>query len=163
MVKCGHCKEHHETVAEVRACAVRSGSLPLNKIAASLGITTIADKVVVPSSALIDPAPLPNLESARYAVELDGVWKFYQIDQPQSGKWRGYTFVKVQAGDETFPIRDGAKRAQIITAIRAAGPEQAAKNYGHQLGQCSLCGRTLTNPESIEAGIGPICAGKAGW
>lgn len=27
-------------------------------------------------------------------------------------------------------------------------------------GRCSVCGRTLTNPESIERGIGPVCLGK---
>ena len=27
-------------------------------------------------------------------------------------------------------------------------------------GHCSVCGRTLTEPESIELGIGPICAEK---
>lgn len=36
--------------------------------------------------------------------------------------------------------------------------EQAAQ-YGKQTGVCCQCGRTLTNPDSIEAGIGPICAG----
>jgi hypothetical protein len=30
-------------------------------------------------------------------------------------------------------------------------------------GKCCCCGRTLTTPESISSGIGPICAAKAGW
>jgi hypothetical protein len=30
-------------------------------------------------------------------------------------------------------------------------------------GKCCCCGRTLTTPESIDAGIGPICAQKEGW
>lgn len=30
-------------------------------------------------------------------------------------------------------------------------------------GKCCRCGRKLTTPESIERGIGPECAGKAGW
>jgi hypothetical protein len=37
--------------------------------------------------------------------------------------------------------------------------EQAAE-YGKLYGRCMICGRTLTDPESIERGIGPICAGK---
>lgn len=28
-------------------------------------------------------------------------------------------------------------------------------------GRCCVCGRPLTNPESIDAGIGPECAGKS--
>lgn len=35
--------------------------------------------------------------------------------------------------------------------------EQAAE-FGHKFGVCMCCGRTLTNPESIARGIGPICA-----
>jgi hypothetical protein len=32
----------------------------------------------------------------------------------------------------------------------------------HHEGKCCRCGRKLTVPESIESGIGPECAGKAG-
>ncbi len=30
-------------------------------------------------------------------------------------------------------------------------------------GKCCCCGRQLTDPISIAAGIGPECAGRAGW
>jgi hypothetical protein len=30
-------------------------------------------------------------------------------------------------------------------------------------GSCCVCGRPLTDPESIELGIGPICREKTGW
>ena len=32
-----------------------------------------------------------------------------------------------------------------------------SRDYGVRYGVCAACGRTLTNPESIEYGIGPIC------
>lgn len=35
---------------------------------------------------------------------------------------------------------------------------QLAKIYGHETGSCSVCGRTLSDPLSIQMGIGPICA-----
>ena len=35
---------------------------------------------------------------------------------------------------------------------------ETAKRYGRETGQCCCCARTLTNPDSIAAGIGPICA-----
>jgi hypothetical protein len=35
--------------------------------------------------------------------------------------------------------------------------------YGKRTGACSCCGRELTNGESIDRGIGPICAEKYGW
>ena len=37
---------------------------------------------------------------------------------------------------------------------------QAAEDYGRQWGVCCVCGAVLTNPESIERGIGPICGGR---
>lgn len=42
----------------------------------------------------------------------------------------------------------------------ARDPKAAAIAYGRETGTCACCGRTLTNRESIELGIGPICAGN---
>ena len=41
-----------------------------------------------------------------------------------------------------------------------ANPLETAKKYGKLSGRCCSCGRDLTDPASIEAGIGPICAQK---
>lgn len=38
-------------------------------------------------------------------------------------------------------------------------PEQAAE-FGALYGFCVVCGRTLTDEDSISRGIGPVCAGK---
>ncbi len=35
-----------------------------------------------------------------------------------------------------------------------------AKKFGHEHGFCVVCGRTLTDPTSVQNGIGPICAGR---
>lgn len=35
---------------------------------------------------------------------------------------------------------------------------EQAKEYGAQFGVCCVCARTLTDPTSIDAGIGPVCA-----
>lgn len=42
-------------------------------------------------------------------------------------------------------------------------PRAAAASYGMASGNCGICGRTLTEPESIQRGIGPVCIKKAGW
>jgi hypothetical protein len=39
---------------------------------------------------------------------------------------------------------------------------QLAKIYGHETGTCSICARTLSDPLSIQMGIGPICAKRLG-
>lgn len=35
-----------------------------------------------------------------------------------------------------------------------------AARLGRLHGACMVCGRTLTDPNSVERGIGPVCAGK---
>lgn len=45
----------------------------------------------------------------------------------------------------------------------AENPAEAAERYGRKTGECSCCGRELTDPASIAAGIGPICATKWGF
>lgn len=37
---------------------------------------------------------------------------------------------------------------------------EEAKAIGHQYGQCCVCGADLSDPKSVEAGIGPVCAKK---
>jgi len=45
----------------------------------------------------------------------------------------------------------------------AADPKQAAIAYGKEWGICCVCNRTLTDPISVQNGIGPICAERFGW
>lgn len=40
---------------------------------------------------------------------------------------------------------------------------EAACAYGLRTHTCGICGRELTNDDSIKIGIGPICRGKMGW
>ena len=51
-------------------------------------------------------------------------------------------------------------KAVIMAA--ADDPLAAAIRYGRETGNCSCCGRELTDPASIEAGIGPVCRDKFG-
>jgi len=104
-------------------------------------------------------AAAPAVAAGRYALIQDGVTKFYRVDRPTEGKWAGYVFVKVQAGDDFWPIK-GAGKDAILAAI-AADPDALAR-YGRELGICGVCGRTLTDEESRARGIGPVCLEKGG-
>lgn len=42
-------------------------------------------------------------------------------------------------------------------------PKEAAVAYGRATGRCSVCGRELTDPESIAKSLGPICEQLMGW
>jgi len=54
---------------------------------------------------------------------------------------------------------------QIATELQeiADDPRGVAIRHGKATGICCCCGRELTDPQSIAAGIGPICADKWGF
>jgi hypothetical protein len=52
---------------------------------------------------------------------------------------------------------------QQTIMLAANDPLNAAIRYGKVSGECSCCGRELTDSQSIERGIGPVCARKFGW
>ncbi len=106
--------------------------------------------------------PLPDVPAGRYAVEHEGVLKFYRVDKPTEGRWAGFTFLKVQASDELHPIKNFDYKRTILTEI-AIDPKAASERYGQELGHCGICGRTLTDEESRAIGIGPVCRSNSDW
>lgn len=157
-ITCGNCKASHSSVEAVRACytgqtvGVALGGA--KKVYARVNPTPAAPLAVVSTEDLIE---------GRYAVEFEGKLRFFKIDMPSSGRWVGYTFVKEQAGDEEWPVRQTARRNGVIAAIKTQGVKASALLYGTELGHCGICGRTLTDEDSRARGIGPVCAEKTGW
>jgi hypothetical protein len=105
-----------------------------------------------------------TLPSGNYAVQNEqNEWRFYRVNWGRpDGRWAGRIFLEAQASDEMHEIRKSDVKNSILEKI-AANPKEAAIEYGRQIGRCSICNRTLTDENSIAAGIGPICAGKRGW
>lgn len=56
---------------------------------------------------------------------------------------------------------DEATRDKVLEAM--ADPLASAVAYGKKFGRCAVCNRELTDEESIERGIGPVCAERMGW
>jgi Family of unknown function (DUF6011) len=107
----------------------------------------------------------PKVPEGHYAIERDGQVKFYKVNHGKSGsRWDGYVFLDVQASDVYYPIKNREHKQEILAAI-AEDVEGAMTRYGREIGRCGAprCGRTLTDPESIARGIGPVCAEKMGW
>lgn len=101
-----------------------------------------------------------SVPDGRYAVEEDGTLKFFHVRNGKANtRWAGFVFVDIQASDDTYPLKDRARKARVIAAI-AADLEAASRRYGQELGVCGRCGRTLTDEESRAYGIGPICRDK---
>lgn len=66
-------------------------------------------------------------------------------------------------GGKLFTSRDCTAEAKERIVAVATDPKQAAIAYGQRFGACAVCGRELTDGDSIDRGIGPICAEKYGW
>lgn len=96
----------------------------------------------------------------RVAVQLpEDKLRFFQLDTPLKGKWAGCLFMKEQAGDDLYKVRD-ITREEAVLALVIADAKGALTRYGLELGACGMCGRTLTDEESRQRGIGPVCADK---
>lgn len=192
-IRCGHCKGHHATIAQVKLCARNHGVAaetqpepqptsnvvwkPKHKSWLDAEREHRAAKTQAPHTPAVAPEPkklaapaatLPEVASGRYAVEVPGGYpanttlKFFKVDRPTEGRWAGWTFLNIQAGDELFAIKNFQMKLEVLRLI-AADPKAAMLRYGKEIGSCGHCGRTLTNEESRERGIGPVCAGKLGW
>ena len=104
---------------------------------------------------------------ARPVLRFEG---FKANPAPATGKNPGAIYIKadgeyagkITRDGEFFPARDcpADMRAKIEAAM--VDPLAQAVAYGRRTGKCSCCGRELTNGESIDRGIGPICAENFG-
>ena len=75
----------------------------------------------------------------------------------------GETYLGKVLGGKLFAVSACTpQQEQAIVAV-AADPASAAIAYGKRFGKCSVCARTLTDEESINRGIGPVCATRFGW
>lgn len=85
----------------------------------------------------------------------------YVYDREDGGERGGYAG-KITGG--VF-VRSRDAAADVGEALRAvaADPLAAAVAYGRSTGTCCMCGRELTDPESVRLGIGPVCAGNWGF
>ena len=71
-----------------------------------------------------------------------------------------------KVGDRIFKVQVAvhgsgnlyAKGAMRFLSADTKMTLEEAKQFGALYGTCCVCGRTLTNEDSIEAGIGPVCA-----
>jgi hypothetical protein len=80
--------------------------------------------------------------------------------------WQGLCVGKIENGTAVLfgkRLSDGDRATveKMLTDFDRE-PLETAKRYGKLSGVCCSCGRDLTDPVSIAAGIGPICARKFG-
>jgi len=144
-ITCGNCHNTHQSVLEVRICYGSIAPAPAEAVDGDAYLASLAaDAPVQPT------APEPVVEGMYKDPETGRIYKV------QKSRSSGYNYAKELIGG-SFDYAAGAMK--IIRSEWRMTLEQA-KEYGALYGTCCVCGRTLTNEVSIEAGIGPICAGR---
>jgi hypothetical protein len=94
--------------------------------------------------------PMPQY----YAVEIDGVTKFYRI---KAGTKPGWWWIEAQASDKFHPVKNVTTKNTILRAIIDQGAEECMRNYGRKINHCGRCHVVLTDATSRANGIGPDC------
>ena len=124
-----------------------------------------APKKIIPVTGL----DLRTLPEGRYGIPGSDTRLKISVEKPTTGNWKGWVFVKDAAeygqGQRYGSQKPGSTyRGQIEDELKAivADPRAAAARYGQLTGTCGMCGRHLEDQESIDRGIGPVCAKKFG-
>lgn len=134
--------------------------------ALELVVRAFLDKVEAKPVAAFTPTATEPVPAGHYAIGAEGETKFYRVQYGKAGgKWEGFLFLDAQASDDYHKVRNAAAKATIIQEIQEQGIMESMARYGHELGKCgaSGCGLTLTDPQSLADGIGPICKKKLGF
>lgn len=106
-------------------------------------------EVETPSGATVTATPVTEV----------GMYKsgdtFYKVQRSGTGNLYAKQLYRAGNGHWAFEYASGA--------IRSLAAEQRltlaeAKAFGVEFGVCCVCAATLTDPKSVEAGIGPVCA-----
>jgi hypothetical protein len=185
-IVCGHCNGRHESVREVRECS-STNPTDIEQEVAAIVTGDPWEGATESEPGVWSPGPAAYLDQRRnpgQIHETQGGFGGPTADEIRQQQWDemlkelepGYYALNEEEIYEVVLSKAGRKYAKLLNwdtgrwnyeagAITKLKPtmrmklEQAAK-YGKATGRCLVCGRELTNPESIELGIGPICASR---
>jgi ribosomal protein L9 len=169
--------------ASLSQSLARYGSLTDNQLAAVLRCAAADIDRKAAAADRVAAAPtleIGKIEQAFQTAKDKGIKRpkmrldsFVFSPAPESGKNAGAIYVKAKDEEGTYlgkimqgkflRSRECDQERESAVLAAAADPEAAAVAYGRRFGACSLCGRTLTVGESIDRGIGPICAETFGF
>lgn len=153
---CGHCGATHATVQEVRNCAelhpeTVTADGPAFAVEQQRKTSQqVADEI---NASFADTPFKPREEIREGFYTMDG--DVLKIVLSQTGNLYANKMVIVD-DDVSWVFMKGIMRRVERSAKRLTAEE--AGKYGKLHGICIICGRTLTNEDSIERGIGPVCA-----
>lgn len=176
-----------EFAIQMRASVEKFGSLTERQLAASYRSAARRAEVMAESKARVDSAPAIDTSKIEAAfAQASSILKKPKLrvagmvisHAPATSKNAGALYVKSATqtnaegarlylgkimGGKFIRSRECADDQEAAILGVAQDPKGAAIVYGRVTGQCACCGRPLENKESVERGIGPVCAEKFGW
>ena len=90
-----------------------------------------------------------------YYLQEDTVYKV--VTAKSTGNLYAKALHSTEYGRASWDYAPGAMKH--LTASHRLTLDQA-REMGTRLGACVICGKALTDPESVERGIGPVCAAR---
>lgn len=143
-ITCGNCKKTHFSVSDVRSC-YEGGQMS--------------------SYTSVEETPIPTPTPIGWTMADSGIYQ-----EPSSGRiFKVYESVKSGRILCKYLVVDKVRNKGKFVYMGLASrfvqhewkmTEEDARKFGKVYGICCVCGRTLTDEESVANGIGPICAGK---
>lgn len=126
---------------------------------------------------------MPLADSHYAIVYSTGDYRILRVNTPSEGKLAGKRIICMKEGNDFKGFgflqpndsvifwkkfangQPDYRLARIRRAVEivAKNPKQAQMAFALKEGKCARCGRQLTVPASLHAGMGPECAGKTGW
>lgn len=149
---CGHCKNYHDTVDEVRACSAAHRVDPEFK---ALLEKSSVGQAVAKMRTKFEPA-------AEGLYVKDGT--IYKVVAAKLATGRRYAKA-LMSPDSANEKRQWVFASGVVMNLKPEHKmtaEQAAQ-YGKLYGCCVNCASPLTHEESIDRGYGPDCADRFGW
>jgi hypothetical protein len=159
------------SLTDNQLAAVRSGMARLEAKRAEFRAADAARKENAPT---VDVSQIEQAFDRARASGKSKVWLHVAgvrfTPAPANGKNPGALYVtqgtdylgKITGGKFQCTRECDAETSAKVVAI-AADPKNAAITEGRTTGTCAVCSRELTDPASVAAGIGPICAERFGW
>jgi len=95
-------------------------------------------------------------------------WLSYLCGPVNTADYKSVGFIMPSGEVRLFRKYDGmypdilAAARFLVKSARNGTVNELGKQYAAMSGNCWRCDRVLTTPESIERGIGPVCADKIG-
>lgn len=157
-MRCGSCKSENVTIDHVKSCFGVGSVLTKAPELGGFAKKYVDSRDFQPMATA--PEPLPD---SCYALQDEKGLVFYEVNTGKKGtKWEGFQFLSRLIGHPgtwlKTPVK-GANKAAVMNLLRQ-DPLEAARLFSKTFTVCAACGSPLSDPESIERAMGPVCIAR---